>query len=70
MPNGYELQIGGEYAGEDAAQLIRALLHIVHRVFGGAPSLQLLVVHGAHCGVNLRRHWSVASRIEIDARLG
>jgi hypothetical protein len=70
VPNGYEFQVGGEHASEDTAQLIRALLYIVHGVFGGAPSLQLLVVHGAHCGINLRRHWPVASRIEVDARLG
>jgi hypothetical protein len=70
VANSHEFQIGGEYSGEDAAQLIRALLHIVHSVFGGAPSLQLLVVHRTHRGINLSRHWPVASRIEVDARLG
>ena len=69
MPNGNKIEIGGEHAGEDAAQLIGALLYIVHGVLSGATRLQLLVMHGAHCRVDLGRHWPVTSRVEVDARL-
>ena len=70
MPNGNKIKIGGEHAGEDAAQLVGTLLDVIHGVLGGAPSLQLLIVYSAHRCVDLGRHWPVASRVEVDARLG
>ena len=69
MTNGDEVKIGGEHAGEDATQLVGALLNIIHGMLGSAAGLQLLVMHGAHRGVDLCRNWPVASRIQVDARL-
>ena len=69
MADGNKFEIGGKHAGEDAAQLIGALLNVIHGVLGGASGLQLLVMYDAHRGINLSWHWSVASRVEIDARL-
>ena len=69
VADGNKFEIGGKHAGEDAAQLVGALFDVIHGVLGGAPRLQLLVMHGAHCRVDLGRHWAVASRIQVDARL-
>jgi hypothetical protein len=52
MANGDKFKIGGEHAGEDAAQLVGALFDVIHGVLGGASGLQLLVVHSAHRGVD------------------